>query len=577
MEGAGTHDTGAANTAGRRTTRPARAGSPTDALLPDLSRLRLETLLHELIDRAGDVLRNEARLHRLLDAVVSIGRSLAYNDVVDSTVRSARDLVTAEQGGLVVLGPDRTVREVHATGAADALERLLLSGPAEDRPLDRLLSDIRPWRLPDTGFLGVPLRVRGELFGLLCLVERSGHPFTQADEDVAVALAAAAGIAIENARLYEQTARRERWLVASTEIMAHLLGEATLPTTLDAIAERARTVANCDLALLALLDPAREHLVIEVTAGATPERLLGLATPIRGTSLADVVHSGEPRLYARDPAAAAWLPGLDTNADLDIELDLELDLAHGSALLVPLTVGTDTMGVLAMLRTETAAPFEPLDLRLATTFAGHAALALETARAQADRAELAVFQDRDRIARDLHDRVIQRLFGVSLGLQGLTEGLVRPPVAERVSSYVRDLDATIAEIRRTIFSLPAERGARSGPRMLVLDAIELAAEPLGLEPRVELIGPLDTEVPGDLLSDLLATVREGLAAMAQRGSTEVHLSIHADVDNGTLLVRVGDDGADPETGDAPESGGRFGVEPDPAGGISLVWRAPLGR
>lgn len=580
--------------------RPERAGS--DVVLPDLSRLRLETLLHELIERAGAVLQNEARLHRLLDAVVSIGRSLAYADVIDSTVRAARELVAAEHCGLVVVDADRSVRDVHWTGSPDALDALVPTDPDGTRRLAdrlrRLLADDRAERSTEPALLAVPLRVRGEAFGLLCMagktidVESDAEPFGQADEDVASALSAAASIAIENARLYEETARlyeqttrRERWLTASTEIMAHLLGGATLTTTLDVIADRARDVASCDLALLALLDPTNEHLVIEVTAGTAPDRLVGLATPIQGTSLADVVHSGEPRLYTRDPAAAAWLPGLDTDADLDIELD-DVDLARGSALLVPLTVGRLTvgkepMGVLAMVRTHTANPFDTLDLRLATTFAGHAALALESARARADREEIAVFRDRERIARALHDRVIQRLFGVALGLQGLADSRLRPSAVERVTGYVRDLDGTIAEIRRSVFSLPTDySGTRRGARLEVLDTIEVTAEPLDLEPRVELIGPIDTAVPDDLLPELLAAVREGLSTAVERGARDqVHLIVTADPEQATLTVRV--DAEDTEDGkvdgrvDSSTPDGRFAVEPTANGGIALVWRTAL--
>jgi GAF domain-containing protein len=527
-------------------------------------------------------------VHRLFDAVVSIGRSLDYSSVAVSAIDAACSLAGARYGALAVVGPDQTIsdfRRIAKLGlkSAEALD-VLPTGPDGGLGLiGDLIGNPRPVRVGRAdsvacSFLGVPVRVREEIYAVLYVTDKRHGEFDQEDEDILIALSAATGIAIENARSYEKTSRNERWLQASNEIMSRLLSGSTSGTTLDLIAARAGEVAGADLALLAQLDEPGDRLVVEVATGTGAGAALDRTAAVAGTALPEVFRLGVPQLYdldAQRSGATAWLSDLVTDKSL----------LHGSVIVVPLEVATQRAGVLAMVRSAAAPPFDEVDLRLAETFAGQAALALEFGQIQADREELAVFQDRDRIARDLHDRVIQRLFAVALGLLGLSRQPLPEPASERVRGYVDDLDATIAEIRRTIFFLQNEYTARASLRAQLLETVDFAATQLGIEPHVELSGPLDSAVGDELRPQLIATVREALAGLAARGSPrQVSVFVLADVEAEQLIVGVENDGAPPDRADltafvarADAYGGAFEVGERPGGRTRLSWRLPLER
>jgi signal transduction histidine kinase len=234
-------------------------------------------------------------------------------------------------------------------------------------------------------------------------------------------------------------------------------------------------------------------------------------------------------------------------------------------------------------RTGGAAPFGDLDLRLATAFAGQAALTLELTRLQRERERLAVFEDRDRIARDLHDVVIQRLFATGLQLQGLTR-TIAPPLAGRVSDAVGELDRAISELRQTIFSLapPAQDGVALRGE---IDRIAAQAEhSLGLRPRVRVEGHVE-RVPVVIHPHLLAALREALSNIARHSrATQVQVVVRAgDVE---VLVEVQDDGVGPGGATvtsglsnlrrrAQDLGGHMEFGPGPGGlGTRVRWRVP---
>ncbi|WP_020576611.1 GAF domain-containing protein [Actinopolymorpha alba] len=576
---------------------PREALTPHDLVLPDLSRLRLDTLLHELVDRADQLVENERRVHRLLDAVVSVASNLALPEVLQRIVRSACDLVGAQYGALGVIGPDRTLIEFNTTGFSDELRAKVGHLPTGKGILGLLINEPQPLRLHDLtrhphssgfppnhppmrSFLGVPVQVRGEAFGNLYLTEKiGGGDFTEEDEEVVVALAAAAGIAIDNARLYDVSRRRENWLLASTEITAHLLSGASPGETLDLIAERARAVASAELSMLALVDEQGGDLVLEAVAGPSAEQLRNERVPTAGTPLGDVLRTSRPYVFDGDAATLGW----------DDHGDRGALLKGGSIMLVPLASGPHMLGVLIVTRPE-GQPFDPSDMHMVTTFAGHAALALEFARAQEDRGRLAVFEDRDRIARDLHDHVIQRLFAVGLGLQGISRQVVRADLADRVSGYVRDLDTTIQEIRRTIFSLQERAGDRRSLRGQVLEIAQDAATSLGFEPRVALEGPLDSAVPDAVRPEVLATLREALTNVVRHAhASQADVLIRADIVHRMFELHVTDNGigipADPPRRSgltnmaerALRLGGHLSIGPGPQNGTAVVWQIPLNR
>ncbi|HEY8454439.1 MAG TPA: GAF domain-containing protein [Actinopolymorphaceae bacterium] len=564
-------------------------------VLPDLSRLRLETLLRELVDRADQLVENERRVHRLLDAVVSVASNLALPEVLQRIVRCSCELVGARYGAVGVIGPDRTLVEFITYGVSEGQRKHIGQLPTGKGILGLLINEPRPLRLRDISqhpassgfpanhppmrsFLGVPVLVRGEAFGNLYLTEKQGGgDFTDEDEEVVVALAAAAGIAIENARLYDVSRRRESWLQASTEITTQLLSGASPSETLDLIAERARAVAGAELAMLALVDEPGGDLVLEAVAGPDAERLRNERVQTAGTPIGDVMRTSRPYVFDCDVTAFGWNDNAET-----------AQLKGGSMLLVPLASGPHMLGVLIVTRPDVQAAFDPSDMHMVTTFAGHVALALEFARAQEDRGRLAVFEDRDRIARDLHDHVIQRLFAVGLGLQGISRQVTRVDLADRVNGYVRDLDTTIQEIRRTIFSLQERTGDRRSLRSQVLEIAQDAATSLGFEPRVALEGPLDSAVPDEMRPEVLATLREALTNVVRHAhASQADVLIRADVLHRAFQLRLTDNGigvpANPPRRSgltnmnerATRLGGFFRIEPRPQGGTVLIWQVPL--
>lgn len=561
----------------------------------DLSRLRLDTLLRELIERAGQVLEDESRLQRLLDAVVSIASNLALPDVLHRIVRSACDLVDAEYGALGVIGEDRSLVEFTYVGISAEQRERIGDLPTGKGILGLLIDDPKPLRLHNIGehphssgfplnhppmrtFLGVPVNVRGEAYGNLYLTEkRGGGDFTEEDEQVLIALAAAAGIAIENARLYEETRRRQEWLAASTDITARLLGGATPTEALDLIAEHTRTAAHADQALLLLLDDTGRP-VIEAAIGPGTDSLRYRVAATDDCLVSEVIATREPRMFSGG-----------THPNRLLGLQLAYEVVRGSTMLAPLTAGSSVLGVLTVTRSPNKPAFDATELTLFATFGGHAALALEFLRAQEDRQRLAVLEDRDRIARDLHDQVIQRLFAVALGLQSTgRHHNLRPELATRIEGYVHQLDTSIQEIRRAIFALSEQGELRPNLQARILAVVREASEPLGFEPEVTTAGPLDSTVPYDLQQELLATLRESLSNVARHAdASSVSVSVAVDVEAATLELVVADDGCGIPTSvthrsglanitkRAERRGGSATIESANGAGTTVTWTVPF--
>jgi signal transduction histidine kinase len=403
--------------------------------------------------------------------------------------------------------------------------------------------------------------------------------------DVAVALAAVAGVAIENATLFEQVRRRERWLAASYDVTTALLAGQDLDTTLSLIAERARVVAGASVGGIARpRDGDRSVLVFDVVEppGADADRLAGLAVPAENTATgiaftsrrSVVVREYGDHVIKQQQGHAEELPPM--LRDLD------------STVAVPLIAGAETLGVLVVARFRDKAPFTDTEVQLAESFAGHAALAVQFARAEQDRRRLAVFEDRDRIARDLHDLVIQRLFATGLGLEGIGRLVTDTTAADRITGFVQDLDRTIRDIRNAIFSLQEPEQAQGSLRSELLRTVLDAAGPLGFEPRIGLDGPLDSAVPDPVRSDLVGTLSEALSNVVRHASaTEVTIEVSVDRAGRRLALIVDDNGIGIPPTQQRRSGlanigeraarwrGTCSVHPAPGGGTRLEWTVTL--
>ncbi|WP_172804967.1 GAF domain-containing protein [Actinopolymorpha singaporensis] len=532
----------------------------------------------------------------LLDAVMSVASGGTLAAVLERIVQRAVDLVEARYGALGVIGPDRTLVEFHHVGIADDLRDRIGDLPTGKGILGLLIDEPRPIRLhrlsdhpvssgfppnhpPMASFLGVPIRIRDEVYGNLYLTEKKdGAEFTARDEEVVIALAGAAGIAIQNARLYAETSRRGRWLAASSDVTTRLLDGGEWFESLDLIVERAGAVGESDVAMLALPKDSGAELVVQAAYGRVARTLVGATLPVAGTWMDTVVSRGEASLRHGDLAEVGWP-----------ERDRPSPVENGSVLAVPFTMERQTVGLLLLCRAEGRTPYEPADLDMAGNFAEKAGLALHYVRAQDELRRLAVLEDRDRIARDLHDQVIQRMFAIGLGLQGVARRSTRPDVIERIQRYVEDLDATIREVRKAIFSLQ-EVGGPPTLRRHLLDITSELAVPLGYEPRVTMDGPLDTVVPESLYSDLQSALREALTNVARHArATAVDVRVVVDVPRRRLELHVEDNGIGIPRDLARRSGlanlvdraeklaGSCLLEPMPGGGTHLLWWVPVLR
>ncbi|GIJ24573.1 histidine kinase [Micromonospora lutea] len=555
--------------------------------LSPLSRVHLDELLQEMLDRVGEVVTSRERLRALLDAVVGIGTDLDLHSTLLRIVQAACDLAGARYGALGVIGPDRMLHDFITHGISPELHAKIGDLPHGRGVLGLLIDDPKPLRMPDITqhpdsygfpphhppmhtFLGVPVRIRDQVFGNLYLAEKQGGAeFTDDDEEIVVALAGAAGVAIENARLYALAHRRERWLSATAEITSLLLGEVRRTDALTLVARRAREVAEAELALVLLYDEEADHFTVEVVdgLGTQARALVGTVLPAADTSFAGPVAQGRHDSVEDLAHAAPWPAVLHT----------------GPAVVSPLATADTLHGVLVIAHSVEHSGVTDDDMTLLGSFAGQAALAMERARGQEEREQLVVLEDRERIARDLHDVVIQRLFATGLQLQSTVPLAARSDVAKRINAAVDDLDATIKDIRRTIFELRTPMSAAL--RTEIREAVEAAAELLGFRPRLELTGPIDSAVPDEIHPELAAVLREALSnAVRHAEATAVSVAVCVNATQVTVTVTDNGVGCDPAAARgglvnlrerAERHGGTFEVRRAEPHGTELLWSIPL--
>ena len=559
-----------------------------------LSDAGFDDLLREVITRVHGALDDRARWQLLLDAVVQMAADLSLDELLARIVEIAADLADARYAALGVIsdGSDRRLQtfathgltDEQRAGIGDLPRGLGLLGHLIDHPEAVRLSHIAehasshgfpPNHPPMSSFLGVPVRIRDKVFGNLYLTEkRSGPDFTDEDEQIVAALAAAAGVAIENARLHEAAARQVRWLAATTEVTTRLLDPDTADESLQLVADRARELADADTAWV-VVGTLPENLAVRVVSGmeATAEQLadLDLSESLAGQVVASGVAVAVEDLAA-DPRA------------VDVSRPLGWP-ALGPAIIVPLRTTEGVTGVLSLgwLRGRLAA-YEAVDPELPTRFAEQAALALEVSKARHDQQRLALLEDHERIGRDLHDLVIQRLFAVGLSLQGISRIAERPETVGRVEEAVDELDGTIRDIRRTIFALGSVEDD-TDIQYAVTQIVDRATSTLKFRPRLSFRGPIRSLIGPEVAPDVLAVLSEALsnaARHAQASSGVVELDVTDGVrltitDDGTGLPEdVAESGLASMRHRAERRGGRCTVTSAPDQGTSVVWWVPAG-
>ena len=410
--------------------------------------------------------RSRTAVATLLDAVLAVSSDLDLAEVLARIVRGACDLAGAKYGALGVLSPDgRGLMEFVAEGMTPREVARMEHPPRGEGILGLLINDPRPLRLENladhpaaagfpeghpvmTTFLGVPIPVRGEVFGNLYLTEKvGGLAFTEDDEALVVALAASAGIAIENARLYETTHRQQQWSEALGEMSQVLLSGHNQRDALSLLVSRVKAVAEAEMAAVALVDEETGSLALEAVTGPDERASAFVGTALTATHWYEVLETGEPLLLFSKPGESVADPPaglLREGAGLPV---------HGQTAIVPMTVGGRAVGLLIVGWGEGEGHVaydaaEPLK-----RYADQAALSLTAATAQRARARMGLFADRERIARDMHDVVIQRLFATGLGLQSAGRVAAHPMVQARLAEAVDELDLAIKDIRATIFQL----------------------------------------------------------------------------------------------------------------------------
>jgi signal transduction histidine kinase len=548
----------------------------------------LDQLLGQLVSRAQEVMGTQGRLRGLLRANRLIAGELDLPSVLQHVAEAARELVGARYAALGIIAPGGGLSEfVHVGMPDDAVGRIghlpqgkgLLGALIDDpRPirLRRIADDARssgfpPGHPPMESFLGVPIEIRGTVFGNLYLSESDKGEFSLEDEELTRALAATAAAAIDNARLYEFARGRSKWLQASAAITAQLLAaDDQDATALQLIATRSRELAHADFVVVVLPLPADDALGIEVAVGEGVDGLVGRVLAVDGSLSGKVYREGKP-LRLNEPQEA----GVDPLASGGIDV--------GPSLMLPLQGSTRVLGVLGAFRRRGAAGFAAEELEMAGSFAAQAAVAIELAEARAEQQRVAMFDDRERIAADLHDHVIQKLFAAGLSLQTVAARVGPGTAQDRITTVIDDLDDTISQIRTTIFALQQTR--RNDPdstRARLLDVVTDARQTLGFEPALRFSGPLDT-VRGDVVDDVVAVLREALSNVARHARAR-SVEVTVTVTDGRLTLAVGDDGIGfTETGRssglanlrqrAERHGGTFTIRAAGPAGTVLTWSA----
>jgi signal transduction histidine kinase len=552
-----------------------------------LSALHLRELLSEVQDRVEQIVGGRDRLDGLVAAMLVVTSGLELAVTLRTIVHTAIELIDARYGALGVRGTDHELIEFIYEGIDEDTRDKIGPLPQGRGVLGVLIDEPTPIRLdhiddhlasvgfppnhpPMRTFLGVPIRIRDEVYGNLYLTEKAnGLPFSEDDEVLAQALAAAAGIAIDNARLYEQSQTRQRWIEATRDIATQLLAGADPARVFGLIADETLKLTGADVAVVAV--PADD----DVPPAEVTELVIVEIAAARGTPVA-----AHPVSVSKTSVGEAFLQRIPGRLDLiDVELGV-LDQA-GPALVLPLRAADTVAGVVIALRQKGAQPFTDEQLDMMAAFADQAAVAWQLASTQRRMRELDVLTDRDRIARDLHDHVIQRLFAVGLALQGAIPRASPVEVQQRLTDSVDDLQSVIQKIRTSIFDLHGATETTRLRRRLDEAVAQFAAADVRVT--VQFIGPLSV-VDATLADHAEAVVREAVSN-AVRHAEATTLNIRVKVED-ELTIEVSDNGRGMispanESGlrnlrqRAEDVGGEFTVGTAPGGGTALRWSAPL--
>ena len=534
-------------------------------------------------------------LRQLLDTVLAISNELDLEAALRRIVEAAVSLVDARYGALGVLDENRSgLSQFITVGIEDETHRAIGALPKGLGLLGSVIADARPLRVPlldehpdragfpvnhpqMSSFLGVPIVVRGEVFGNLYLTDKTtAEVFSDLDEQLTMGLAAAAGVVVDNARLYGRVHRREAALSAIHEVISVAAGAHRGRSALQLIADHARELVAADIATIARPRSGANELVMDVVAGPTAGGLAGQLFAAQGSVSGEVMHTGAPVVI------------IDAARDHRVQQPQVRGGDIGPAIWVALSAFGRRVGTLSVARVVGSPPFTDSQLDLVLLFAAQAGVIVELDESRDERLRLSMLEDQERIARDLHDSVIQRLFATGLSLQSASRLARDESLHQRIMSAVDELDTTVRHMRTVIFGLERPRQAAAPSlRSGTLDVCAEAARVLGFEPRVLFDGPLDTVVPAVAAGEMLAVLRESLSNVSRHAASQT-VSVEVSVDATSLVLVVTDDGRGlpaTDTGGgrglhnmrtrAADLGGTATIEPRSEGGVRVCWSVPL--
>jgi len=546
----------------------------------DLPRLAPDGLLEQLRDGAGDVLATQSRLRGLLRANAVLVSELSLPSLLESLVEEACELLEAWFAAIVMMGANGRMGELVQVGMPAALrdkiqghpswrEISALLGPdtdGEEGPETRYGSDTIGG-LPPTGFFELPVRLGAKVYGRLYLRKGAGAVFTEEDQQVVTAFAATAAVALANASLFEESERRHRWLIAATGLADDLMSRGTIgPLAL--VCQYAMRAADADFATITLPDQTYAAGVAAATDLLADETLPHFKEMRRDAQLTSRTGKGMLVNHYGDDVDPA-----------------EADVRVGSVMVVPLAAGDHAEGALTLGRVTGGAKFSDADLAMAGGFATQAAVALAFDATRRTELHVAQLEDRNRIAMDLHDHVIQELFAVGMGLENLSAVLEDSGQVARVGGYIKSLNHTISTIRTRIFQLQPERHDPGGLQTQILELADSLAEQLGYTPQLHFAGSIDASVDMDLTDDILAVTREALSNCA-RHAHATSVTVLVSNRDGVVTLTITDNGVGLGTASrssglshmrrrAERHGGTLTTTTPETGGTRLTWTAHL--
>lgn len=485
---------------------------------------------------------------------------LDTNSILQSLVDSARTLTGAKYSALGIVDSHGKTLQFVFSGLPQSTADKIGHPPlgkgmfADIPPDDRLIiNNIEEYENRSAwpkfhpvmrNFLGVPIRAHGRVLGRLYLSDKNTD-FTETDGNNVTLLGQAAAIAVENARLFEESNRRAQWIAASRSITATLLEKADEEESLELIAHEMRRVAHADVSLL-VLPSVGNTWVCEIATGENSFEYIGLSFPQESYAQMVIREGNGLVVDASDPQSQRTIP----------------ELSHfGPTLYAPMVARGQTLGVIILLRSANSPAFDLSDLSMAENVAKQAALALELSETRQTDAKAAQMEDRAQVARDLHDFAIQQLFATGMELSAARDTLasegVDLTVLEALDRGIGSIDESVTQIRQIIYSL-RDPNATVPLMKRLRHEFKQATNSLGFPPNVsirhmeEIIEDdgeshteIDDEIGSDIADDLVAVTRECLSNAARHAqATAVSVELVINPTRVTLVIEDNGKGID---------------------------------